>query len=154
MLPLSSSSLLCQQQCNDDVVSLGASLFPRAAPWQGRRQQFTLGNWRHSALAGHPSLPLALMASFLLPEECRQFSSVWHEKPCSAGRVNGDRYANMHMHTKMLLCRLARAPDPSQPYVSPACFLLCLPKQATDPREKPEEEEKDQMAGGQSHRLP
>lgn len=61
-------------------------------------------------------------------------------------------YANMH--TKMLLDRLPRALDPAQPYVSPACFLLCLPKQATDPREKPEEEEKDQMARGQSHRLP
>lgn len=29
-----------------------------------------------------------------------------------------------------------------------------LPKQATDPREKPEEEEKDQMERGSSHRLP
>lgn len=34
------------------------------------------------------------------------------------------------------------------------CFPLCLAKQATDPREKPEEEEKDQMARGQSYRLP
>lgn len=138
----------------DDVASLRASLFPRAALWQGRRQQLILGSWRHSALAGHTSLPLALIASFLLPEECRPFSAVWHEKPCGAGRVFGDMYANMYMHTKMLLCRLPRALDPTQPYVSPACFLLCLPKQATDPREKPEEEEKDQMARGQSHGLP
>lgn len=128
--------------------------FPEQPLWQGRRQQFTQGNWRHSALAGHTSLPLSLMASFLLAEECRQFSAVWHGKPCSAGRVYGVMYANMHMHTKTLLCRLPRALDPTQPYVSPACFLLCLPKQATDPREKPEKEEKDQMARGQSHGLP
>lgn len=45
----------------------------------------------------------------------------------------------------------------------PACWLLVshliffppsLPKQATNPGEKPEEEEKDQMARGPSHRLP
>lgn len=126
--------------------------FPEQPLWQGRRQQFTMGSWRHSALAGRTSLPLSLMASFLFPEECRPGPAVWHEKPCSAGRVCGDMYANMH--TKMLLYRLPRALDPAQPYVSPACFLLCLPKQATDPREKPEEEEKDQMARGQSHRLP
>lgn len=100
----------------DDVALLRASLFPRAAPWQGRRQQFTQGNRRHNALAGHTSLPLALMFAYgLFPPSLKTQAvvllAVWHEKPRGGGRVYGDIYANVHMHAKMLFCWLPRALD-------------------------------------------
>lgn len=62
----------------DDVA-----LFPRAGPWQGRRQQFTQGNWRHSVLAGHTSLPLALTFAYgffplSLKMQAVVLLAVWH----------------------------------------------------------------------------
>ena len=97
-------------------------MFPEAAPWQGRRQQFTQGNRRHCALAGHTSLPSASVFAHgcfapSLKMQAVVSLAVWR----GGRRIYGDICANTRIHTKMLDHWLPRALDAD---VQPICLGL------------------------------